>query len=257
MNGKSQNRVSLYKSECSPCSYIHGLQASSLYANPYDPPDKVLYNHLIRFGFRRSGDLVYRPDCGSCRRCVPVRLKVCDFNPGRRFKRILRSNQDISIKSVRPVLTDEYYRLYQRYLLSRHAGGSMESSSEQDFSNFLVSHWLDSRFIELRCEDTLMAVAVSDILQDGLSAVYTFFDPEHSNRSPGNLAILVQTELAREQALPYLYLGYWIRDCNKMSYKSDFQPLEYFAEDRWMDKEEFEELLRHQSDDSASAHQYV
>lgn len=257
MNGKSQRRVSLYKSELTPCSYINGLQASSLYANPYDTPDQALYAHLIRFGFRRSGDLVYRPDCGRCRRCVPVRLKVCDFKPGRRFRRILRNNQDISIHTVRPALTDEYFRLYQRYLLSRHAGGSMENSSEQDFSNFLVSHWLESHFIELRHEGTLMAIAVTDTLADGLSAVYTFFDPDHRYRSLGNLAILVQTELAREQALPYLYLGYWIRDCNKMSYKSDYQPLQYFAEDRWMEREEFTEMLRRQSDGSGSAHQYV
>ena len=133
----------------------------------------------------------------------------------------------------------------------------MENSSEKDFSNFLVSHWLKSRFIELRHNEKLIAVAVTDTLADGLSAVYTFFDPEHRDRSPGNLAILVQIELAREQALPYLYLGYWIRDCNKMSYKSDYQPLQYFAEDTWMERGEFEELLKHQSDDLAFAHQYV
>ncbi len=235
--------ISLYKSMDSVCSYLPDRQSASLFANPYDPPSQSLYNHLIQVGFRRSGDLIYRPDCELCCQCISVRLRVCEFVLRRRFRRILNKNRTMKTVVAEPKITDEYFDLYLRYLKHRHPGGSMEASGEEDFTSFLVSRWNKSLFLEMRLNDRLIAVAVTDILMNGLSSVYTFFDPEESSRSPGYHAIVQQIELTRQNALPYLYLGYWIGDSPKMSYKADFQPLEYFYKNRWRLRGELESIL--------------
>ncbi|MDO6462274.1 arginyltransferase [Granulosicoccaceae sp. 1_MG-2023] len=226
-----------FKSVDTPCSYLPGRQASSVYANPDEPLDADLYDLLLHQGFRRSGELIYRPDCKDCDACIPVRLRIADFTPARRHKRTLARNADISLSVARPQLTEEYFTLYSRYLQAQHPGGGMDEHDEQAFRDFLVTDSLESRFVELRdAGQQLLAVAVTDVVSDGLSCVYTFYDPAQNKRSPGVLAILQQIELARAAGLPYLYLGYWISDCRKMAYKKDYQPLEYFTgEPGWLD----------------------
>ena len=228
MNHES-DKLSLYKSGDSECGYLPGLSASSLFANPYDPPDPALYDHLIRFGFRRSGNLVYRPDCTACRRCISVRLRVCDFAPNRRFRRILKKNLSLQTFIAEADFNNDYFALYRLYLSTQHRGGSMDNPTPEDFKRFLLTRWSETLFLEIRGQNNkLLAVAVTDVVEDGLSSVYTFYDPAEKARSPGQFSILQQIELTRQKALPYLYLGYWIADCRKMTYKADYQPLEYF-----------------------------
>ncbi len=249
--------ISLYKSEDTNCGYIDKQQSSSVYANPYDAPEEDVYNHLIQFGFRRSGNLIYKPDCETCLRCIPVRLQVNEFKANRRFRRILKRNSDLTVRPAKAALTDEYFDLYTRYLSGQHAGGSMENPSEADFESFLVSDWLTSMFIDIRKNERLVAVAVTDIVTKGLSSVYTFYDPDEKKRSLGNFSIMQQIEIARIMNLPYLYLGYWIQACKKMSYKSDFQPLQYYIENTWINRERFEALIKSRDGDSDLARLYV
>lgn len=242
---EKQHPVRFFKSVDTPCNYLPGETASSVYANPDEPLDANLYELLIHHGFRRSGELIYRPDCSDCDQCIPVRLKVDAFTPSRRHKRALARNQDISLTVAKPRLTDEYFALYSQYLSAQHPEGGMDNPSEEAFEDFLVTDQLESRFVELRRPDeSLFAVAVTDVVSDGLSCVYTFYDPAEFKRSPGVYAILQQIELTRAAGLPYLYLGYWIRDCRKMAYKNEYQPLEYFAgETGWLDAEGIASLV--------------
>ncbi|HBR97928.1 MAG TPA: arginyltransferase [Gammaproteobacteria bacterium] len=234
-----QADIALYKSVAIPCAYRPGLQASNLYANPYDPPDRKRYAHLIRLGFRRSGDLVYRPDCQHCQHCVSVRVKTIEFNPKRRFRRVLRKNSDLAVTVTTPGYSDEMFNLYRRYLQAHHAGGGMDNPSEEDFRQFLVSDWSDTLFMQVRLHGALIAVAVTDVVLDGLSSVYTFYEPDEAQRSLGSFAIMQQIALTRDRALPYLYLGYWVRDSRKMCYKTDFQPLQYYYQRQWLEHDVF------------------
>jgi arginine-tRNA-protein transferase len=197
--------------------------------------DAATYQALLGQGFRRSGAHVYRPACGTCLRCVPLRVPVQDFAPNRSQRRNLARNCEQVALHVGPARFDvEQYALYRSYVQSRHAEGSMADASEESYGEFLVAPWGgETRFLELRLGDRLMAVAVTDRLPGCLSAVYTFFDPAFSDQAPGTYAILCQIEEARRRGLEHLYLGYWIEGCRKMSYKDRFRPLEARIGERW------------------------
>jgi arginine-tRNA-protein transferase len=189
----------------------------------------------LEWGFRRSGDIVYRPSCGGCRACVPVRIPVAAFCPDRSQRRCLARNADVEAHIVTPSSHDEYLDLYQRYLGARHRGGGMDDHGAHEFEQFLIGSWNDGRFLELRQRHThrLLGVAVSDVLPDALSAVYTFFDPDESARGLGTLGVLKQLEWAKRDARAHLYLGYWIAGHPKMAYKRRYQPLEAFDGRGW------------------------
>jgi arginyl-tRNA--protein-N-Asp/Glu arginylyltransferase len=214
------------------CSYLPEISQSAC-LDPRQKVDAELLGALTRRGFRRSGQLVYRPHCPSCSACIPVRIPVQQFSPGRGQKRTFKRGQQLQVIEQSPALTDEYYRLYQSYISARHADGSMYPPSPQQFRDFLGQSLPFSRFFEFRLNNRLLAVAVSDVLPDGLSAVYSFYDPRDRYFSLGRQTILWQIEHARQQGLPYLYLGYWIRDCQKMNYKTEYQPLELYINGRW------------------------
>lgn len=235
MSGDRPDRLPLYLSAASDCAYLPGRQSRSLFVDPDAAMDSLAYSHLARQGFRRSGRLVYRPQCDGCSQCLTVRVPVEQFVMKRRFRRVLKANRDLTVSPRSAAFIQTHYALYQRYTASRHAGGSMQDSSPDEYADFLMADWCDTQFIEIRQHERLMAVAITDQLQDGLSAVYTFFEPDAGHRSLGTYAILVQMELCRQLGLPYLYLGYWIRDSPKMSYKADFRPLQVFAEGQWME----------------------
>lgn len=239
---RSSESIDLYKSEENSCNYLEGEISASIFANPYTPPDWALYTHLIQKGFRRSGEMIYRPDCAACRQCISVRLKVSDFTPNRRFRRTKNQNQDIVTTAAKPQFTDDYFDLYQRYLSAQHAGGDMDNPSDEDFRNFLITTWSDTVFLESRLNGQLLSVAVTDVVLDGLSSVYTFYEPEERKRSLGNFSILSQIDLCLQLNVQYLYLGYWISGCQKMAYKHDFTPLEYFYDNQWLDKTSFTKL---------------
>jgi arginine-tRNA-protein transferase len=196
--------------------------------------DMQTYNTLIQHGFRRSGGYVYRPHCPSCQECVSVRVPLKKQQFTRNELRTIRRNSDLAVTCSKGKFRQQHFDLYKHYINSRHNDGSMANPSKTDYHRFLICDWTDTMFIEFHLDKQLIAVAVSDILSTGLSAVYTFFDPEYADRSPGHFAILTQIREAKSRDLEYLYLGYWIKDCDKMSYKRRYKPLEGFINDQWV-----------------------
>lgn len=225
--------LQLYMTAESPCSYFDSRISSNLVPDPELALNMPIYNQLIQHGFRRSGRHCYRPHCKQCQACIACRLAINDFVYSRSQRRCLKANQDLTITSVCAGFSDEYFELYRRYLNSRHSDGSMAKPSANDFKQFLYCDWSDTRFLELRLNKQLIAIAVTDRLSDGLSAVYSFFEPEMQSRSLGTFCILKQIDYAKEQELNYLYLGYWIKNHKKMHYKSNFKPLQTYIDERW------------------------
>lgn len=216
-----------------PCSYLEGREATTLFLDPQQPYDAPLYATLSDMGFRRSGDHLYRPHCASCQDCIPARIPVDTFNSNRQQRRIFKRNTDLTVTAARPALTDEYYELYSRYINTRHINGDMYPPDRNQFAGFLARDQHFCTFFEFRLDGRLMAVAVTDILPNGLSAIYTFFDPDEEWRSLGRYCILWQIEETRRRGLFGLYLGYWIRDCRKMRYKTEYRPLELLIQRHW------------------------
>ncbi len=229
-----QVKVNFFASTPEPCSYLEDRKSVSAFANPHMDMDMGTYNELIRHGFRRSGGYIYRPHCPHCRECISVRVPVKNHRFSRNDKRTLRRNADMRMNIVPGRFRDEHFDLYRRYINSRHNEGSMANPSKSDYHRFLICDWTDTLFFEYRIKRELIAVAVCDITDTGLSAVYTFFDPDYADRSPGHFAILSQIEESRSRDLDYLYLGYWIRNCSKMSYKRRYKPLEAYINDQWV-----------------------
>ena len=229
-----QVKVNFFASTPEPCSYLEDRKSVSAFANPHMDMDMGTYNELIRHGFRRSGGYIYRPHCPHCQECISVRVPVKQHRFSRNEKRVMRRNSDIRINVIPGRFRDEHFDLYRRYINSRHNEGSMANPSKSDYHRFLICDWTDTLFFEYRVNRILIAVAVCDITDSGLSAVYTFFDPDYANRSPGHYAILSQIEESRARDLDYLYLGYWIRNCGKMSYKRRYKPLEAYIADQWI-----------------------
>lgn len=236
-------QIRLFRGPEHVCSYLPGRTARSVYVDTAVSLDVHSYSSLAAQGFRRSGDLVYRPDCRGCAACVPVRIAAAQFAPNRSQTRTLRGNADLSV-TVRPAEFDEaHYQLFHRYLLARHEDGGMADSSREDYIGFLGSSWADTHFVEFRRSDKrLLAVAVVDKLKAGLSAVYTFFDPDEERRGLGTLAVLWQVAEARRLGLDWVYLGFWVEGCRKMSYKEHFRPLDAWLGGHWLIHEKGEKI---------------
>ena len=217
------------------CGYFPDRIARDLVLDPRDPRLPQHYPTALGWGFRRSGDLVYRPHCRGCRACLAVRIPVADFVPGRSQRRCLARNADVDARVVPARRDEEYLALYRRYLRSRHAGGGMDDHGALEFEQFLIGSWSDGRFLELREHGShrLLGVAVTDLVEGALSAVYTFYDPDQAGRGLGTLAILRQLEWAARDGRGHLYLGYWIAGHAKMDYKRRFHPLEGFDGRQW------------------------
>lgn len=225
--------LNLYATPPHECSYLPDRQATTVFIDPYFPKDKTLHGTLLQRGFRRSGDYVYRPICKHCQACIPVRIPVHTFKPRRSQKRVWKKNQDLTVIETSCDFQQIHFDLYRRYLASRHKGGNMENPTPQDYMDFLTSPWSETVFFEFRLQQQLLGIAVVDPTEDALSAVYTFFDPDYSERSLGVYAILWEIELAKQLDLDWLYLGFWIGECRKMAYKIDYQPLEFYDGEEW------------------------
>jgi leucyl-tRNA---protein transferase len=228
--------LALYLTGEHACSYLPDRRARTLFVDPTARIDSATYQVLVDQGFRRSGAHIYRPACRGCTACVPVRIPVANFVPNRSQRRNWRRNStDLDLIDTPAAFKPSHFALYRRYLKERHPEGSMaDDASEESYRRFLVERWGGAtRFIEIRLDQQLVGVAVTDVLDRGLSAVYTFFDPAISDRSPGTFAILAQIEAARRIGVPYLYLGYWLRDSPKMQYKDRFRPIEAWDGQGW------------------------
>ena len=227
-------RLKFYATQPHPCSYLLEEQATTLFLDPSQPMDADMYAELSELGFRRSGDHLYRPHCQRCTACVPARIPVARFAPNRQQRRILKRNETLEVTAVSPSFSEEYYQLYARYIEQRHADGDMYPPSREQFSTFLVRDLPFSCFFEFREQGRLLAIAVTDVLPNGLSAVYTFYDPAEERRSLGRYAILWQIGEALRLELHAVYLGYWIKNCRKMNYKTQYRPIELFVNQRWV-----------------------
>ncbi len=215
------------------CSYLREQEATTLFVDPRQNMDKSLYSKLSVLGFRRSGNHVYRPHCSQCNACIPARIPVQQFKPSRGQRRVWQRNRDLIVVATTDILDDEAFELYQRYICERHADGDMYPPDREQYQAFLNSVWECTRYYRFYDRGELIAIAVVDELEDGLSAIYTFFEPGAEKRSLGGYAIQWQAAKAAEMGLDYLYLGYWIRDCRKMAYKSEYRPLEIYMNSRW------------------------
>ena len=226
--------LKLFATQPHPCSYIDGEQATTVFVDPEATIDINLYSQLSLLGFRRSGGHLYRPQCSNCQACMSCRIPVSLFKANRSQRRCWQKNQDIQVSAVERIDTFEHYHLYSRYIESRHQDGDMYPPSEEQYKAFLTSEWGSTRYLEFRLDGKLIGVSVCDYLEDGLSAVYTFYDADQNERSLGKFAILAQIHRAQEMGLGYVYLGYWIKQCEKMNYKTDYRPLELLVNRRWL-----------------------
>lgn len=230
-------RLQFYLTAPYPCSYLPDKIARSQVAAPGSLIDTGVYGELVRLGFRRSGQHVYRPRCDACQACVATRVPVAEFVPNRTQRRCLGRNADLSLRLLPLAYDETHYRLYRRYQAARHAGGGMDQDDREQFRGFLLQSRVDSVLAEFSLHGDVVMVALIDKLIDGLSAVYTFFDPDLEKRSLGAFGVLTQIRLAQEIGLPYVYLGYWIEACDKMAYKRSYRPLEGLIEGRWQKME--------------------
>ncbi len=229
----SADELKFFLSTEQVCSYLPDRQSASIFADPESTMTNDAYGVLISHGFRRSANYVYRPHCPSCTSCKPTRIPVDLFKASRSQKRVWKRNTDITIAKSPAIFNESHFQLYQKYISHRHSGGEMDHTDEKKYIEFLSSDWCNTIFYELKLNDKLVAVAVTDNLKEGLSALYTFFDPEMANRSLGTLGVLWQIEKAKEMGKPYVYLGYWIAESEKMNYKKSFSPLEIWGDNVW------------------------
>jgi arginyl-tRNA--protein-N-Asp/Glu arginylyltransferase len=225
--------LQFYRTAAYPCSYLSDEQATSLVATPPHLISTGIYGELVRRGFRRSGLFTYRPDCQTCRACVPVRLPVARFKPNRSQRRSLKTHSALQARQMPLMHFDEHYQLYLRYQAKRHAGGGMDQDNFEQYSNFLLQSRINSRLVEFTENGVLRMVSIIDVLDDGLSSVYTFYDPDLPGSRLGTYNILWQIAQCRANKLPYLYLGYWIQDSSKMAYKTCYKPIEGLINGVW------------------------
>ena len=226
--------IRVYLTQAHACGYWPDRLARDLVLDPQDPALGAVYESALALGFRRSGRHVYRPHCPSCSACLPIRVPVARFRADRSQRRTLAANKDLAMTVGPARRSDEHFALYARYLSSRHPDSPMADPAPAEFEQFLVGDWSPTRFFEFRMDGRLVAVAVTDVTPNALSAVYTFFDPEDAQASYGTYNILWQIEQCRLLRLPYLYLGYWIEASPKMAYKAKFRPIEILQQGRWI-----------------------
>ncbi len=232
-NNKPISSIRLFRTSFHPCSYKASEEAATVFVDPDLIIDKGLNSKLSELGYRRSGAHLYRPDCDSCSACISVRVSVNEVQFSRSQRSILKRNEALSVVEQADLNSAAAFDLYRRYVDKRHQGGDMFPATDGQFEAFIKTKTVDTRFFLFYEDQRLVAVSVVDFLGQGLSAVYTFFEPDLPQRSLGNYVILWQISKCRELGLPRLYLGYWIKGCDKMEYKSKFRPMEFLIDGHW------------------------
>ena len=222
----------------SPCPYLPGRVERKVFTHLVGQDARSLNTQLSQGGFRRSQNIAYRPACDGCTACVSVRVPVNTFRTSGGFRRTLKANADLEATVVKSSATSEHYSLFRAYIDSRHSDGGMADMTVLDFSAMVDDNFVDSRLVEYRVRDgeedgRLVGAVLVDILGDGISMIYSFYDPEETKRSLGTFMILDNITRVRRLGLPYLYLGYWVRGSRKMDYKSRFLPQERLTPDDW------------------------
>lgn len=230
MTDQTPENTQLFLTAAMPCPYLPGRQERKLFTHLTGRRAAGLHHLLSDNGFRRSQNLIYRPACDGCNACQSVRIVASEFEPSERYRRVLRINRDIAVEVRPPRATAEQYALFKRYLEARHAGGGMTQMSFVDYEYMVEDTPVQTVVVEYRLNDhpqrPLVALALTDVMPDGLSMVYSFFAPDMKRRGLGNLLILDHISQVRLAGLDYVYLGYWVKDSPKMAYKGRFQPLE-------------------------------
>ncbi len=223
-----------------PCPYLEGRMERKLFTALQGDHAEILNDALSKQGFRRSQNVLYRPSCADCAACLSARVRVADFKPSKSQRRTLRKNSDLERNATAPWATESQFELFRRYLDSRHADGGMADMDVFEFAAMVEETPVKSRVVEYTTgqtdtpgKDALRAVCLTDVLDDGLSMVYSFYDPDLAHKSLGTYIILDHIRIAAEAGLPYVYLGYWVPGSPKMGYKSGFSALEIYSGGQW------------------------
>ncbi|MDN3649437.1 arginyltransferase [Reinekea marina] len=225
--------IALYRTGEHKCSYLPDQLSRTIFVDPAHNFSEQLYEELTHSGFRRSGQHLYRPDCGTCSACIATRIPVAQFNMSKQQRRIFNKNRDLNVKIAPSEFRQEDYDLFEKYINIRHKDGDMYPTNPESYTDFLTCRPDISFQIRLFEGEKLISVAVTDKIPSGLSALYTFFDPDYDKRSLGTFSILAQIEVTKMNNLPYLYLGYWVEGCQKMEYKTKYQPIELLKDKKW------------------------
>jgi len=245
LTSHSRDAPQFYLTSPSACPYLPGKEERKVFTHIVGRRGRELNEILTQGGFRRSQTIAYRPACDTCRACISVRVIVDEFEPSGNLKRVLKHNSDLIGNEMSNRPTSEQYALFRRYVDTRHADGGMADMSVLDYSMMVEDSHVDTQLIEFRRrgidsgitgkgEGDLIAVCLTDVMSDGLSMVYSFYDPDHQDRSLGTYMILDHIRRAKAMGLPYLYLGYWVEGSKKMGYKARFKPQERLGAHGWM-----------------------
>lgn len=231
----AQHPIRLYETVVDDCPYLDDRKSVSILVDPEHQIDGRLFSMLSRSGFRRSGEMLYAPKCPDCKACVSVRIPSAKFTPSRGQKRVWKKNIDLRVEIQDVSFQAEHFEIYLKYQKHRHPESSMCDEDPTKYTDFINSEFSNSKFLCFYAGDDVIGISVIDQFEGGISAVYTFFDPDQSNRSLGTFAILYLLKLAKFKDVPYVYLGYWIESSQKMNYKRNFKPLQGYIDRQWID----------------------
>jgi len=234
-NKSSFEKIQFYTTTKYSCSYIDKMDAQSLVVTPYKSINQTNFQDLVEKGFRRSGQYVYKPNCEICTACIPIRLVVKEFLPSKTQKRTYQKHEHLRVQEAPLIFKQEHFDLYLKYQNKRHSYLKNNHNNLSDYNDFLIKSNVKSKLLEFWDGDLLKIVTIIDIVNDGISAVYTFFDPDDTKVSYGTFSITWLINWCKTQQLKYMYLGYWIGDCDKMKYKTNFKPYELYIKGYWQE----------------------